>query len=95
MGAKRWIGLGFFSIQPSEFIKICIILFLSRYYNDLHSSQINNLTTLSIPIFIVAMPVFLIAKQPNLGTALVILLNSIFILYLAGIKKNILLYRYL
>jgi len=87
MGAQRWVNIGALNLQPSEFMKIMIILALAQYFHNIHSNFINKFSIWIIPFGLVFLPVALIIKQPNLGTALIITLNSLIILYLAGISS--------
>ncbi len=80
MGAKRWLNLGVIKIQPSEMIKVSIILFFARYYSDsqrYHDDKRNLLIPISISIFII----FLVLIQPDLGTAIILLLLIMSILF--------------
>ena len=86
MGAQRWINFGILNLQPAEFAKIAVILVLAQYFHNVHSNFINKFSTWVLPLLMVLLPVLLILKQPNLGTAMIIILNAIVILYLAGIK---------
>ena len=73
LGSKRWINLGFFVIQPSEFMKITIIWVLAKYFSEDRSLEPYSLGRLTVPILLVIFPVLLVALQPDLGTALIIL----------------------
>ena len=86
MGAQRWIKVGFLNLQPSEFMKTFMILAISRYYHKLHSSDIGKITDLLPPMFLVLLPAVIILKQPNLGTATIILLTAASILFTAGVR---------
>ena len=86
MGAVRWINLGFFKLQPSDCMKLAIILALARYFHNLSINKIQRTTGLIIPGLIILLPVILIAKQPDLGTAIIILLLSSSILFASGVK---------
>lgn len=86
MGAQRWINLGFFKLQPSELMKIAIVLELARYFSQTPLENIRNIKGLVIPIIIVAAPVFLIMIQPDLGTSLMILFCAVVLFYLAGVQ---------
>ena len=88
-GAKRWLDLGFFNLQPSELIKIGVILALGRYYQYVKSEEIDHLKNLIIPIAIIIIPFVMVIKQPDLGTALFILLVAISLLWLAGLNLKI------
>ncbi|MFN4226572.1 MAG: rod shape-determining protein RodA [Candidatus Ratteibacteria bacterium] len=83
--ASRWIGLGWFYFQPSEFAKLVIILTLSSY---LSKRDIKNFYVLFVSFLIVAIPFFLVFKQPNLGTAIVFMFIFIGITYIAGITRK-------
>jgi rod shape determining protein RodA len=87
MGAQRWINLGVLNLQPAEFMKIVVILALAQYFHNVHSNFINKFSVWIIPFLLVLLPVALIIKQPNLGTAIIIALNAIMIIYLAGIRS--------
>ncbi len=86
MGAQRWINLGFFKLQPSELMKIAIVLELARYFSTTPLENIRSLRGIFIPAAIVAFPVGLIMIQPDLGTSLMILFCAIVLFYLAGIQ---------
>ena len=92
MGAKRWINLGLINIQPSEFIKIGVILALSRYFHNCHTNEITRPQFLLFPIILILLPTFLILKQPNLGTAVIIILTAIAMLFLTEIKIKMFFY---
>jgi rod shape determining protein RodA len=86
MGAQRWIRIGFINFQPSELMKIFIIIALARYFHRLQLRDIGNVFNLIIPMLIILIPVALVLKQPNLGTASIIILISASILFCAGIR---------
>ena len=92
MGAKRWINLGLINIQPSEFMKIGVILALSRYFHNCHTNEIIRPKFLLFPIILVLLPTFLILKQPNLGTAVIIILTAITMFFLTEIKIKMFFY---
>ena len=70
MGAQRWINLGFFVIQPSELMKITLVLALAKYFHSLSLEDIGHPIKLVAPLAMVLAPVGLVLLQPNLGTAL-------------------------
>lgn len=86
MGATRWINLGIIKIQPSELMKICIIFALARYFHDLGTQKIR-LKHLIQPVIMLIIPAALIIKQPDLGTALILLMLGGIILFLAGVNR--------
>ena len=91
-GSRRWINLFVFNLQPSELMKIGIILFLSNYYHKISSSDVNKLTYLLYPLVALMIPFSLVLSQPDLGTALLILISGIVITWLSGVKWRIFAY---
>jgi rod shape determining protein RodA len=85
-GSKRWINLFVFNLQPSELMKIALILFLARYYNKIPYSSVSQLKFIIVPIFALFIPVTLVIKQPDLGTSLIIAMGGLTIIWLAGIR---------
>ncbi len=85
-GAERWIRFFGLSIQPSELIKVSIILALARFYHDLRINRIGQIRNLFFPMIIIIIPFILVAIQPDLGTSMSILLLGIFIMFFAGVR---------
>jgi rod shape determining protein RodA len=86
MGAQRWLRVGFVNVQPSEIMKIFIILVLARYFHTLHSNEVEKAKFLTIPLLLLLIPAALILKQPNLGTATVTMIVGGTIFFAAGVK---------
>jgi len=86
MGATRWINLGFMKFQPSDLMKLSLILALARYFHNLSLKNTYRIIHLIIPIFFVLAPCALIMKQPDLGTAMILLFIGGTIFFLAGVK---------
>ena len=86
MGAQRWIDLGLIRLQPSELMKISVIIVLARYFHIRSYQEIGNPIHLFIPIFLVLIPVALVMKQPDLGTAGMIALSGLVIFFIAGVR---------
>jgi rod shape determining protein RodA len=86
MGAQRWLRIGALNLQPSEIMKIAVIIALAKYYHVIHSSEVNKIRNLLTPIVLISIPISLVLKQPNLGTALIIAVISLAILFTVGIK---------
>ena len=90
-GAKRWLDIGIFNLQPSELMKVGVIMALARYYQYIKTDEIDRVRNLVVPITLIIIPFLLVIKQPDLGTALFILLVAISILWLAGLNLKFLL----
>lgn len=91
MGAQRWINLGFFNIQPSELMKISLILSIARYFHYKSLSDLSKIKTFFVPIFLILAPVLLVLKQPDLGTAIMLSMVGFFMIFTAGISWRYLL----
>ncbi len=89
MGAQRWLDLGIFNLQPSEFMKITLVLALARYYYDVDYGQDYGLKIVFIPLIMTGIPFLLILRQPDLGTALLLLFSTGIILFLSGISWRV------
>ncbi|OSP56304.1 rod shape-determining protein RodA [Pseudoruegeria sp. SK021] len=85
MGAQRWIDLGFMRLQPSELTKITLVMALAAYYDWLDIHKTSRLIWVLIPVVLILMPVALVLKQPDLGTAILMLAGGGFIMFLAGV----------
>ena len=85
-GAERWIKILGVSIQPSEIIKVGIILSLAKYYHGIKFENLGNISLLLVPSLIIAIPFFLVVIQPDLGTSLSILLLGIIVMFTSGVK---------
>lgn len=86
MGAQRWFILGGISLQPSEPMKIFVILALARYFHLLNPKEVFSIPYLLPPVAIIALPMILIMRQPDLGTALMILFVGITALFIVGVR---------
>lgn len=86
MGAKRWINIMGINFQPSEFIKIVLIIALAKYFHNIHIYKITNIWFLFFPLIITIIPVFLILKQPDLGTAFILLSTAIIMFFISGVN---------
>ncbi|MBI4433038.1 MAG: rod shape-determining protein RodA [Candidatus Omnitrophica bacterium] len=89
-GARRWIDLGGFSLQPSELAKLAVILILARFFSD-HRREYVSKRGLWRPILYAAAPFFLILKEPDLGTALILVPVFFAMLYVWGVRAKTLL----
>ena len=85
-GSQRWINFYFMNLQPSELMKVGLILFLSKYYHRIPNSDVNRLKFLFFPIIALLAPVLLVVTQPDLGTSILITAGGIIVVWLAGVK---------
>lgn len=85
MGAQRWIDLGFMRLQPSELTKITLVMVLAAYYDWLDVGKKSRLLYVIIPLVLIAIPVALTLRQPDLGTALLLLMGGGAVMFLAGV----------
>ncbi len=86
MGAQRWINLGVINLQPSEVMKIALIIVLARYFHSLPEEAEGKLRYLLWPTFLAALPAALVLRQPDLGTALMLLMVAGGMFFLAGVR---------
>src|SRR5688572_21083074 len=84
-GAQRWLDLGFIRLQPSEFMKPGIVLVLARFYDLLPPSAIRSWRAIWPAALLIGIPWFLILVQPDLGTATMVLLSGLTVMFLAGL----------
>ena len=93
-GSQRWLSLIILNIQPSELMKVGLIMFLARYYHRIPSHKVNNLKYLIQPLLAIIIPMGLMIRQPDLGTALLVAGGSIAVIYLAGMKLKYFIYSF-
>ncbi len=89
MGATRWLSIGPVSLQPSELMKIGIVLALARYYHQLDARKTGTVLWIIPPFLMIVTPVALVMHQPDLGTALMILFAGICVMFLGGLLWRI------
>lgn len=86
MGAQRWIVIGFINFQPSEVMKVMLVLVLARYFHGVSAEDIRRPIALVIPLLLVGAPVALVLRQPDLGTAAMLGMSGAVIFFLAGVR---------
>ncbi|MDP7663794.1 MAG: rod shape-determining protein RodA [Nitrospinota bacterium] len=91
-GAKRWIVMGPVRVQPSELAKLAVILVIARYFGTRESTEPLKFRDLIIPFILVIIPVGLVARQPDLGTAMTILMIAVVMVLVVGMERRVLLY---
>ncbi len=86
MGAQRWIDVGYFTLQPSELMKIAQVLALARYFHGLGIDDISRPTRLIVPLLMIGVPATLVLRQPDLGTGLMLVMAGGAIFFVAGVR---------
>lgn len=86
MGAQRWLDFGVVRLQPSEFMKLTLVLALARYYQNVHQDDVSLSYFLIVPILLIGLPALLIFQQPDLGTSIVLIITGLGVLFLAGVN---------
>jgi len=86
MGAQRWIDLYVIQLQPSELMKIALVMAMARYFHGLDVKDFKRPKALIVPLLMMVLPALLVMKQPDLGTAVVILMVGGCLLFMAGIS---------
>ena len=84
-GAQRWIDLGFMRLQPSEVMKIALVMALAAYYNWLPLDSKSRPFWVLVPVVLIALPVFLVLRQPDLGTSILLVLGGGAVMFMAGV----------
>ncbi len=92
---QRWISFGSINFQPSEIMKLALILILAKYFDHISKIQLNKLIPYIIPILIIMIPGFLVISQPDLGTGLTIILLGLSILFFVGISMKFVIFSIL
>ncbi len=91
-GSQRWISLYFINIQPSELMKIAIIVCLAKLYHRMQINDVNKIQNLLIPLTIILIPILFVISQPDLGTSILIGLSGLLVLWLAGLNIKYFIY---
>lgn len=86
MGAQRWLDLGPLRLQPSEIMKIGLVMLLAAYYDWLPAEKVSSPIWVALPVALILMPTFLVLTQPDLGTAVMLTLGGGFVMFAAGVS---------
>ena len=89
LGAQRWLNLGFVRLQPSEIMKIGLVLALARFYHGLPADEARFSWRLLVPVALIGMPTLLVAHQPDLGTAVLLAATGLSVMMLAGLSLRV------
>ena len=93
-GSQRWMDMYLFVLQPSELMKVAIILCLAKYYHRLKIENVNSLTSITLVLSIITVPIIFVISQPDLGTSILIGLSGLIILWLGGVKIKYFIYSF-
>ncbi len=91
-GSQRWINLYFINLQPSELMKITIIICFARFFHREQVSNINSIKNILLSITILILPILLVVSQPDLGTSILIAISGLIVLWLAGFNIRYFIY---
>ena len=94
-GSQRWMDLYLFVLQPSELMKIAIIMCLAKYFHRIKIENVNSFTSITIVLSIIIIPIIFVISQPDLGTAILIALSGLIILWLGGMKIKYFIYSFI
>ena len=86
MGAQRWIDLGFIRLQPSELMKVTMVMMLANYYDWLDDRRMSRPLWVLVPVALIAAPTVLVILQPNLGTSGMLLVAGAAVMFAAGVS---------
>jgi len=86
MGAQRWLSFGIVNFQPSELMKVALLLTLAHYFHGGSSEDVRRPLFLVVPVVLVILPVGLVLRQPDLGTAMMLLLSAAALFFVAGVR---------
>jgi rod shape determining protein RodA len=86
MGAQRWLDLGFIRLQPSEMMKFTLVMMLAAYYDWLDAKRTSRPLWVAIPVLMILVPTALVLMQPNLGTAMMLLMVGAIVCFIAGVS---------
>ncbi len=86
MGAQRWIDLGFMRLQPSELMKVTLVMILAAYYDWLDDKKVSRPLWVVIPVALILLPTYFVLKQPNLGTSMMLILAGAGVMFAAGVS---------
>jgi len=86
MGAQRWIDLGFIRLQPSELMKVTLVMMLANYYDNLEDKKVSHPLWVALPVALIVAPTILVLMQPNLGTSIMLLVVGAAVMFAAGVS---------
>jgi len=94
-GSQRWINLYFINLQPSELMKVAIIVCLAKYYHRIQLNQVSTFQSIFFAMMILILPIILVLTQPDLGTSILIALSGLVVIWLAGLNIKYFIYSFI
>jgi len=94
-GSQRWINLYFINLQPSELMKIAIIVSLAKYYHRIQPGRVNTFQSIFTALIVLILPIMLVVSQPDLGTSILIALSGMVVMWLAGLNIRYFVYSFI
>lgn len=94
-GSRRWMDLYLFNLQPSELMKIAIVLCLAKYYHRIKIENVNSITSIMTVVTIILIPIIMVLSQPDLGTSILIAASGLIVLWLGGVKIKYFIYSFI
>ena len=94
-GSQRWMDVYLFVLQPSELMKVAIILCLAKYYHRLKIENVNSFTSIIFVLSLITIPIIFVISQPDLGTSILIAFSGLIILWLGGVKFKYFMYSFI
>ena len=94
-GSQRWINLYFINLQPSELMKIAVIVCLAKYYHRIGLDKVNTIQSILIVLIILIIPVMLVINQPDLGTSILIAASGLVVIWLSGLNIRYFIYSFI
>ncbi|WP_075535897.1 rod shape-determining protein RodA [Candidatus Pelagibacter communis] len=94
-GSQRWMDLYLFVLQPSELMKVAIIMCLAKYFHRIKIENVNSFTSITVVLSIIIIPIIFVISQPDLGTSILIALSGLIILWLGGMKIKYFIYSFI
>ena len=94
-GSQRWLNLYFINLQPSELMKVAIIVCLAKYYHRVQLNEVNTFRSVFLVLVVLILPIMLVLNQPDLGTSILIALSGLVVVWLAGLNIKYFFYSFI
>ena len=91
-GSQRWVDLYFINLQPSELMKVAIIMCFAKFYHRTQIHLVNSFKNIIVPMVVLIVPILLVVSQPDLGTSILIGFSGLVVLWLSGVNAKYFIY---